>query len=50
MYQVILEAEDGCYTMTEPMSEAAAERWIENNEDRYGDGQELCLQRVNPLL
>ena len=46
MYQVVLEAEDGCYTLTNPMPEAAAIRWINNNKDRYGEGQRLCLEYV----
>ena len=46
MYQVILEAEDGQYTLTGPMSEAAAIRWLEANEWKYGEGQRLCLQFV----
>jgi hypothetical protein len=46
MYQVILKAEDGEYTLTDPMSEAAAIRWIKRNESRYGEGQRLCLQFV----
>ena len=46
MYQVILKAEDGEYTLTDPMSESAAIRWIKRNESRYGEGQRLCLQFV----
>jgi hypothetical protein len=46
MYQVILEAEDGDYTLTDPMPEDAALRWIKTNECRYGDGQRLCLEYV----
>ena len=44
MYQVVLIAEDGCYVLTDPMSEAAALRWIESNEYRYGEGQSLDLE------
>ena len=46
MYQVVLEAEDGVYTLTDGMSETAALRWINNNKDRYGEGQRLCLRYV----
>jgi hypothetical protein len=46
MYQVVLEAEDGCYTLTDPMTETSATRWINNNKDRYGEGQRLCLEYV----
>jgi hypothetical protein len=46
MYRVILEAEDGCYTLTDPMTEASAIRWINNNKNRYGEGQRLCLEYV----
>jgi len=46
MYQVVLEAEDGCYTLTDPMTEASAIRWINNNKNRYGEGQRLCLEYV----
>jgi len=46
MYQVILVAEDGEYTLTDPMLEKAAMAWIKRNESRYGDGQCLYLQYV----
>ena len=46
MYQVVLEAEDGCYTLTDPMTETSAIRWINNNKDRYGEGQRLYLEYV----
>jgi hypothetical protein len=46
MYQVVLEAEDGSYTLTDPMTETSAIRWINNNKDRYGEGQRLCLEYV----
>lgn len=46
MYEVILEAEDGEYTLTDPMTEAAAIRWINANKSKYGEGQRLCLQHV----
>ena len=46
MYQVILVAEDGEYTLTAPLPERAALAWIKRNETRYGDGQRLCLQYV----
>lgn len=44
MYEVILIAEDGEYTLTDPMCEAAALRWISKNESRYGEGQRLALR------
>lgn len=46
MYQVILIAEDGSYTLTDPMTERAALAWIKRNESRYGDGQRLSLEYV----
>jgi hypothetical protein len=46
MYQVILEAEDGSYTLTDPMPEASALRWIKSHEWQYGEGQSLCLEYV----
>ena len=46
MYEVILEAEDGKYTLTDPMTESAAIRWINANKSKYGEGQRLCLQFV----
>jgi hypothetical protein len=46
MYEVILIAEDGTYTLTDPMTERAALAWISKNQSRYGEGQRLSLQYV----
>lgn len=46
MYEVVLIAEDGTYTLTDPMPEQAALAWIKRNETRYGEGQRLSLQYV----
>ena len=46
MFEVVLIAEDGRYTLTDPMTERAALAWIESNETRYGEGQRLSLQYV----
>lgn len=46
MYEVILIAEDGQYTLTDPMPERQALAWIKRNESRYGEGQRLALQYV----
>lgn len=45
-YRVVLEAEDGCYTLAGPMSEQQAVAWIKHNESRYGEGQSLCIEYV----
>lgn len=46
MYEVILIAEDGSYTLTDPMPEQAALAWIARNQACYGEGQRLALQYV----
>jgi hypothetical protein len=48
-YRVILNAEDGCYTLKDDFtSRSAAERYIVNNQDRYGEGQTLFVEPYSP--
>ena len=44
MFEVVLIAEDGTYTLTDPMSERAALAWINKNKSRYSEGQRLSLR------
>jgi hypothetical protein len=46
MFEVVLIAEDGTYTLTDPMTEREAMAWIKSNANRYGEGQRLSLQYV----
>jgi hypothetical protein len=48
-YRVILNAEDGCYTLKDDFtSRSAAERYIFTNQDRYGEGQTLFVEPYSP--
>ena len=46
MYNVILIAEDGEYTLAGPMPEQAAIQFCESHESNYGEGQQLCIEKA----
>lgn len=45
-YQVYLEAEDGDYAMTGPISEKQAVEYIRQKEQYYGEGQQLVIREA----
>lgn len=46
-YQVILAAEDAEYIQCEFGSFKAAQKYVDENKCRYGEGQELYIDEIN---